>query len=141
VHHGATRVGDGGQRLHADIHANDPLGGAANVSRDRFAANLSLGFDREADVPTAGGERDGCGQDPRGAGFEPAGQLAGRLMGTDAANAWQHQVMTVRLDADRAGREPHRLRSRALATEPREPDPQAGSLPGLGVRPVLECPG
>ena len=89
----------------------------------------------------------GRGQDPRGAGARSGGQLPGRLVRPDPADARQHHMVPVSLDPDRAGREPARppgtaarLESRESRCLPRAALPDRDSRPRFSPRASASSP-
>jgi hypothetical protein len=130
-------VGDrltGGQyRQMPDANVN-----AYDFASPRMRRDAALDFDSEAHVPAVAGAGDGSGEDAGGALFEAASKLAGGFMSPDPADAWQHNVVAVGFDADRAGGKSAGGPGTVLGLAPGKADPAAGTSACPGIRPVLQ---
>ena len=90
--------------LDPDIHTHHPVRRSAGVAGSGLAGHDHL--KRALPAPTSETHRGR--QDPRRAGLQAAGQLAGRLMRTDPPDPRQHDMVAIGLHANRSGGEPHR---------------------------------
>jgi hypothetical protein len=84
--------------------------------------DAALDLAGERDIPAVSGTSDGRSQDAGGAAFQTAGELAGRLVGADPPDPGQHDMMAVRIYADRTGGEPAALPGATPTLELRKAD-------------------
>ena len=128
--HPSVFVGSDHQVAGAHVDA-DAAAQPLRVARTCLPADLLGDLACERHVPAAPAVAlHRRGQDACGAVGEPAGELAGRLIGADGAHDGQGDVMPVGLDTGGTGGEPDRLRP-GLPAEPGNPTGQPARVPFL----------
>jgi hypothetical protein len=96
-------------------------------------------FDGDRYEPAAPLETDGRRLDPRGAGFDPAGQLARGLMSTHSADTGQTYMPAITItQPESTGGEPARQPG-TFSFETREPNPLATRAPDREADQSRQC--